>query len=62
MVEEASVRRLPPSLRDALAEAMQPAFMAAAGLAVVIFVIVLLGLREVPLREDFEEDATPRRA
>ena len=59
VVEEASVRRLPPSLRDALAEAMQPAFMAAAGLAVVIFVIVLLGLREVPLREGFEEDATP---
>ena len=59
VVEEASVRRLTPGLRDALAEAMQPAFMAAAALAVVIFVVVLLGLREVPLREDFEEDATP---
>jgi EmrB/QacA subfamily drug resistance transporter len=57
VVEEASVRRLPPNLREALAEAMQPAFLAAAGLGVVIFLIVLFGLREVPLREGFEEDA-----
>jgi hypothetical protein len=56
-VEEASVRRLPPSLREALAAAMQPAFMAAAGVALVIFLIVLFGLREVPLREGFDEDA-----
>ena len=59
VVEEASVRRLPPGLREALAEAMQPAFMAAAAIGVVIFVIVLFGLREVPLREGFDEDATP---
>ena len=58
VVEEASVRRLPPSLREALAAAMQPAFMAAAGVAVVIFVIVLFGMREVPLREGFDEDST----
>jgi hypothetical protein len=58
VVEEASVRRLPPSLREALAAAMQPAFMAAAGVAVVIFLIVLFGMREVPLREGFEDDAT----
>jgi sugar phosphate permease len=50
---------LPPSLREALAAAMQPAFMAAAGVAVVIFLIVFFWLREVPLREGFEEDATP---
>ena len=56
-VEEASVRRLPPSLREALADAMQPAFLSAAVLAALIFVIVLFGLREVPLRDDFEEDA-----
>jgi MFS family permease len=54
-VEEASVRQLPPGLREALADAMQPAFLSAAGLAVLIFVIVLFGLREVPLRDDFEE-------
>jgi EmrB/QacA subfamily drug resistance transporter len=57
-VEEASVRQLPPNLRDALAEAMQPAFLSAAALAVLIFMIVLFGLREVPLRDDFEEEPT----
>jgi MFS family permease len=56
-VEDASVRRLPPNLREALAESMQPAFMAAAAVAVVIFLIVLFGLREVPLREGFDDDA-----
>jgi MFS family permease len=55
-VEEASVRQLPPSLREALAQAMQPAFLSAAVLAALIFVIVLFGLREVPLRDGFEED------
>jgi MFS family permease len=55
-VEEASVRQLPPHLRDALAQAFQPAFMAAAALAVVIFLVVFFGLREVPLREGFDED------
>jgi hypothetical protein len=55
VVEEASVRRLPPNLREALAEAMQPAFIAAAGVAVVIFVIVAIWLKEVPLRKEFDE-------
>jgi MFS family permease len=55
-VEEASVRQLPPHLREALAQAMQPAFLAAAALAVVIFLVVFFGLHEVPLREGFEED------
>ena len=55
-VEEASVRRLPPNLREALADAMQPAFLAASVLAALIFVIVFFGLREVPLRDDFEEE------
>jgi MFS family permease len=56
-VEEASVRRLPPNLRDALADAMHPAFLSAAALAALIFVIVFFGLREVPLRSGFDEDA-----
>jgi sugar phosphate permease len=56
-VEQAAVRRLPPNLREALAEAMQPAFMSAAALAAVIFLVVFFGLRAVPLREGFEEDA-----
>lgn len=55
-VEEAAVRQLPPNLRDALAEAMQPAFLAATGICAVTLLIVFLGLREVPLRKGFEED------
>ena len=50
------MRQLPPNLRDALAEAMQPAFMSAAALCAVVLLIVFLGLREVPLRRDFEEE------
>jgi EmrB/QacA subfamily drug resistance transporter len=55
-VDEAAVRQLPPNLRDALAEAMQPAFMAGAGVCAVTLLIVFLGLREVPLRKGFEEE------
>jgi hypothetical protein len=55
-VDRAAVRELPPNLRDALADAMQPAFMAAAALCAVVLVIVYLGLREVPLRKDFDEE------
>jgi EmrB/QacA subfamily drug resistance transporter len=55
-VEQAAVRRLPPNLREALAEAMQPAFMSAAAIAAIIFLVVFFGLRAVPLREGFEED------
>jgi EmrB/QacA subfamily drug resistance transporter len=61
-VEEAAVRQLPPNLREALAEAMQPAFLAAVGICAVTLLIVFFGLREVPLRKGFEEDvaaATP---
>ena len=35
--------------------ALQPAFLAAAVLCVVVLVIVLFGIREVPLRKGFEE-------
>jgi hypothetical protein len=50
-----SVHRLPPHLRQALANALQPAFLAAAGLCVVTLVIVILWLEEVPLRKELEE-------
>jgi predicted MFS family arabinose efflux permease len=56
VVDEAAVRQLPPGLREALAEAMQPAFLAAVGVCTITFLIVFLGLREVPLRKGFEED------
>jgi hypothetical protein len=55
-IEGRSVRRLPPDLREALAEAIQPAFLAAAGLCAVVLLIVYLGLREVPLRKALEEE------
>jgi MFS family permease len=55
-VESQAVRRLPPALRVDLADAMQPAFMAASGLCAVIFLIVFLGLKEVPLRKGVEEE------
>jgi hypothetical protein len=56
VADEAAVRQLPPNLREALAEAMQPAFLAGAGVCVVTLLIVFLGLREVPLRKGFDED------
>ena len=34
---------------------MQPAFVAAAGLCAIVLLIVFLGLKEVPLRKDFED-------
>jgi EmrB/QacA subfamily drug resistance transporter len=55
-VETAAVRQLPPNLREALAEAMQPAFLAGAGVCAVTLLIVFLGLREVPLRRGFEDE------
>ena len=55
-VESAAVRQLPPNLREALAEAMQPAFLAGAGVCALTLLIVVLGLREVPLRRGFEEE------
>jgi EmrB/QacA subfamily drug resistance transporter len=55
-IESQAVRELPPHLREALAEAMQPAFLAATGLCLVVLLIVYFGLREVPLREGLDEE------
>ena len=52
-----SVHRLPPDLRDGLAHALQPAFLAAALLCVVTLAVVLLWLDEVPLQREL--DAMP---
>jgi EmrB/QacA subfamily drug resistance transporter len=49
------VHRLPPALRADLASALQPAFLAAASLCVVVLAVVAFGIREVPLRKGFEE-------
>ena len=53
--EGAVVHRLPAALRDDLASALQPAFLAAAVLCLVVLVVVLVGIKEVPLRKGLEE-------
>jgi EmrB/QacA subfamily drug resistance transporter len=49
------VHRLPARLRDDLASALQPAFLASAVLCLVVLVIVIVGIREVPLQKGLEE-------
>ena len=50
-----AVHRLPPGARDALASALQPAFLAAAVVSLAVWVIALLGVKEVPLRRSLED-------
>jgi len=50
------IHRLPATGREALANALHPAFLAAAGLCALVFVISLLWVREVPLRKGLEEE------
>ncbi|MGZ6729120.1 MAG: MFS transporter, partial [Gaiellaceae bacterium] len=50
------IHRLPAAGRLALANALHPAFLAAAGLCAAVFVISLLWVREVPLRRGYEEE------
>src|ERR671935_593398 len=52
---ELGIHRLPPLLRVDLADALHPAFLAAAAIAALVFFIVLFGLKEVPLRRSLEE-------
>jgi len=69
-IERQSVHRLPPHLREALADALHPAFLAASGLCVLTLIIVAVWLKEVPLRRELEEptvepaspSVTPQRA
>ena len=48
------MHRLPPNLRESLANALQPAFLAASLLCLVTLVIVALWLKQVPLREEVD--------
>jgi EmrB/QacA subfamily drug resistance transporter len=54
--ETTVIHRLPLAGRIALAHALRPAFLAAAGLCVLVFVISLLWVREVPLRRGVEDE------
>lgn len=57
-LDRQAVHRLPPNLREALADAMHPAFLAASALCLVTWLIVALWLKEVPLRKGPEEPTT----
>ena len=53
--ESAPVHRLPPALREALASALHPAFLAAAVVSACVWVIAFFGVKEVALRESVDE-------
>jgi EmrB/QacA subfamily drug resistance transporter len=58
-IEGEAVQRLSPALRVELADALQPAFLAAALVCVGLLAVAVIGLREVPLRRGFEEAVPP---
>jgi hypothetical protein len=58
-LEGETVQRLSPAVRVELANALQPAFLAAAVVCIALLVVVIAGIREVPLRRGFDDAATP---
>jgi len=50
-----AIHRLPEAGRRALSSALHPAFLAATFVCVVVFGLVVFGIKEVPLRKGFEE-------
>jgi hypothetical protein len=52
---EGLTHRLPPALRVALADALHPAFIAAAVVSVLVWIIAVIGVKEVPLRRGFDD-------
>jgi EmrB/QacA subfamily drug resistance transporter len=53
--EGVAIHRLPPALRDSLASALKPAFFAATVVALLVWVIALVWVKEVPLRRSVDE-------
>jgi hypothetical protein len=53
--EGVALHRLPPTLRANLASALHPAFLAAACVSALTWVVVLVGVKQVPLRSGFED-------
>ena len=51
------VDKLPLVLREQLADAMQPAFLASACICAIALCVVVFGLKEVPLRRELDEPA-----
>jgi EmrB/QacA subfamily drug resistance transporter len=56
--EGVALHRLPPALRDDLANALHPAFFVAALVSLVVFAIAALGVEQVPLQRGFDESST----
>jgi MFS family permease len=54
--EGTAIHRLPQAGRVALADALHPAFLSAAVICGLVFVISLLWVREVPLRKGIDEE------
>jgi hypothetical protein len=55
--EGAVIHRLPPALRSGLANALHPAFFAAACVSALVWVIAVVFVKEQPLRESLDEVA-----
>jgi MFS family permease len=53
--EGVAFHRLPRPLRVELADALHPAFLAAACLSAIVWFVVLFGVKQVPLRRGFED-------
>ncbi|HST25126.1 MAG TPA: MDR family MFS transporter [Gaiellaceae bacterium] len=53
--DQSTLHRLPEHARRALADALSPAFLAAAIVCLVVLALVVFGIKEVPLRRGFEE-------
>jgi EmrB/QacA subfamily drug resistance transporter len=60
--EGTQIHRLPPVLRDAFAGALQPAFLAAACVAALAWIVAVLWVKEVPLRRSVDEVASAEAA
>jgi hypothetical protein len=52
--EGVAIHRLPPRLRDDLASALKPAFLAATCVGVLVWVVAVVWVKEVPLRRSVE--------
>jgi hypothetical protein len=53
--EGLGVHRLSPRLRSELADALHPAFLAASIFAALLWLVVLVGIEDVPLRRTTED-------
>jgi len=53
--EDVAIHRLPPAARTGLADALRPAFFAAALVSVLVWVIAVIWVKEQPLRQSLDE-------